>query len=291
MKRSSSASSASFPRRKLALLLLVVASALCGRAEEWAPNITLTAGWQSNATNAHLDSDQVDSLQVMADGVASHRYAFGTADSLHLTGHLAAEWWPRYEGLQTGAIGARTEWRHKFGLGAMAPVLSAEIAGDLIAAKEEGRRGSRLGFTVAFQKRFNDVTRVTVAHELAQRYARVAVFDHEANETSLTLDRDFGSLKRLTFSVHHRDGEVVSYATPPRPDLVALASSRVEVDTFDRPMVAYSIDARTWRARVAFARALDEHSAIVGAYEWRNTERKPLRYVNHLVSIALVHQF
>jgi len=270
---------------------LLTSAALPVHAENWAPNITLTAGWQSNASNAVLSSDQIDSLQMTVDGVASDRYGFGRDDSLHLTGHVAAEWWPRYELLMTGAIGARAEWRHKFGLGSLAPVLSAEIAGDFVTAKESGRRGPLAGLNVAWQKRFNDVTRLTIAQAISRRYAKVAVFDQEAHESSIAVDRDFGDLNRLTFSVHHREGDVVSYATPPRPDLVALASNRIAVDTFGRPMVAYSIDARTWSARAAFARALDENSAIIAAYEWRQTERKPLRYANHLVSFAFVHQF
>jgi hypothetical protein len=277
--------------RHVVLSALLATSATLIRAEDWAPNITLTAAWMSNASNAEVSSDQIDSLQMTADGVASERYGVGRDDALHLTGHLAAEWWPRYDSLLQGAVGARGEWRHKFGLGALAPTFSAEIAGDYLEAQERERHGVIASATLAFQKRFSPAFRVTVAHQYTERYARSPVFDQESHESRLVLDRDFDGKKRLTLSVHFRDGDVVSYATPPRPDLVAIASDRIEVDTFNRPMVAYSIDARSYSARASYARAMDETSAVVATYEWRYTERRPLEYTNHLVSIALVHQF
>lgn len=260
-------------------------------ADDWAPNATLSAVWNSNATNANLDSDQIDTLQFKADILASQRYGLGQDDSFHLSGHAAGEWWPRYDGLLGGAIGARLEWRHKFGLGALAPVISIEAAADGTMAREDGRSGASTGVTLSFRKRLNNTTRLTVSHEIARQDARQPAFDREGNESSIELDRDLSDVTRLTFTLRHRNGDVLSYATPPRPDLVALAPNRVLVETWGRPMVAYSIDARTWSARAALTRAVDETTAIVAAYEWRTSKRKTLSYVNHLVSVALVHQF
>jgi hypothetical protein len=56
-------------------------------------------------------------------------------------------------------------------------------------------------------------------------------------------------------------------------------------------MTAYRIDATTWSGRAALVRALDDSSAIIVSYEYRNTIRGPLRFPNHLLSVALVHQF
>lgn len=261
------------------------------RADDWAPNLTLAGVWDSNVTNAELESDQIDSLQFKADLLASKRYGLAANDSLHLSGHAGGEWWPRYDGLLNGAVGGRIEWRHKFGLGALAPVFAAELAADGVQAREDGRSGSTTALTLSLRKRFSDTLRLTLWHEIARKDARFAVFDRQGNETTLELDRDFNEVTRLTLGVRHRNGDILSYATPPRPDLVDLAPNRLAVDTFDRPMTAYSIDARTWSARGAVTRALDDSSAIIAAYEYRQTKRGTLSYGNHLVSIALVHQF
>jgi hypothetical protein len=261
------------------------------RADDWEPNLTTAALWHSNATNADTTTDQIDSLQLQADLLASQRYAYSRDDSVHLAGHIAAEWWPRYNGLMTGAVGARAEWRHKFGISALAPTFSIGGAADAIAAKETGRRGVSTGVTVALRKRFNDLTRGTFSHEVGWMDARYGAFDRAASETTLEVDRDLTELTRLTFTVRFRDGDVVSYGSAGRAELEALAPQRVDVETFGRPMVAYRIDARSWSARVAFIRALDQDSAVIAAYEWRETERSTLSFVNNVVSVALVHQF
>ena len=83
-------------------------------ADNWAPNLTATAAWHSNATYADRSSDQFESLQLNADILAGRRYPFGRDDALVLTGHFAGDWWPRYNDLTRGAAGGRAEWRHQF---------------------------------------------------------------------------------------------------------------------------------------------------------------------------------
>jgi hypothetical protein len=261
------------------------------RADEWAPNLTATAVWNTDVTNANRPSDRIGALGLGGDIVASDRFGLGRDDSLHPGFHFAGEWWPRFNGLMTDAGGVQLEWRHKFGLGALAPVFSLDGGVDLVGAKETGRRGTATHVGAALRKRFNDHWRATLSHEYTAHDARYAVFDRRAHETALELGRDFTDVTRLTLRASYRDGDIVSYATPPRPDLAALAPIRLNVETFGSPMVAYSVNARSLALKGAFIRALDESSAVIAAYEWRDTERGALRYVNHLVSLALVHQF
>jgi hypothetical protein len=270
-----------------AILILTVVA----RADQWSPNLTLTTTWQDNASNADRDADQIGALQVTGEVVANERYSIGRNDSAHLGFHFAGDWWPRYQGLMTGAMGARAEWAHKFGLGALAPVFSVELAGDLVAAKETGRRGTSTGVSIVLRKRFNDLWRASLTQEFNQMYARYAVYDKQGAQTTLEIGRDLTEVSRLTVSAFYRSGDIVSYATPPRPDIVPLAPNRMTVDTFQRPFVAYSVDARTHGAKLAYIRALDENSAVILGYEYRRTERDSLSYVNQLVSLALVHQF
>jgi len=268
-----------------------VALAIVARADNWAPNLTATAVWNSNVTHAERSNDQLDSLLITADVLASQRYPFGRDDSLHLRGHLAGDWWPRYNGLLTGAVGGRAEWAHTFGVGARAPVVSIEGAADAVAAKETGRRGVSTRITASVRQRLNDRTRATLSHEVGWFDARYGTFDSAGSETAITIDRDLTDVARLTFTARFRDGDVVTYASGFRPDLEALAPNRVAVRSFGRSMTAYRVDARMWSGRIAFVRALDESSAIVVAYERREVERKSLQYGEHLLSIALVHQF
>jgi hypothetical protein len=280
-------------RHWCAVVTLVSAAVLCSasRADDWAPNLTTTATWESNATNADASADQIDSLRLNGDLVASQKYPFGRDDAVHATVHFGGEWWPRYNGLTSGAIGGRVEWRHQFGTDPLAPTVSVEGFADGVVAKDTGRRGGLFGAMFSARKRFNDATRGTLSHEVSWFDARYATYDRGASETAVEVERDVNSVTRFTLRGAFRDGDIVSYASGARPDLVALAPDRLDTELFGRTLTAHRIDARTWSARGAFIRALDDRSAVIVAYEWRKSTRTPLRVTDHLISVSLVYQF
>lgn len=261
------------------------------RADDWKPAVTATALWHSNASHAEAAADTVRGYELTADLLAAQRTPVGRDDAYHLALHLAGDAWPRFHGLLCAEAGGRAEWQHKFGVAAVSPVLSFETAADASLARESGRSGVSAGFTTTLRKRFNNLTRGALRHEFAWVDARLATFDRRARETSLELDRDLSDLVRLTLTARFQDGDVVSYATASRPDLAQLARHRTTLGSFGRPMTAYRIDARTWSGRVALLRALSQRSAVVVAYEGRETRRAPLRFVDHICSVALAHQF
>ena len=263
------------------------------RAQDWAPNITTAATWQSNATNADRATDILAALQLRSEFSAARRLTFGGSDVLRLGGQLTAEAWPRYDGLDRGAAGIRASWTHKFGLGALAPTLALELAGDAFAARESGRAGRAGSATLVLQKRLDDSWRLSVAHERARYDARQHAFDRTGEETFARADYDFDRRWRLSATARHRHGGVLSYATPPRPDLLAAGKALTTVTTFDRnrPMVAYYFIARTVSGEAALSRALGDAAALNVAYEFRETEKGAIRYVNHLVTVGVTRQF
>ena len=272
-------------------LLALLGFATAVHAENWAPNLTTTATWHSNATNAESSDDQLDSLQINADVLASHRYKFGRDDAIRLSAHFAGDWWPRYNALLRGAAGGRAEARHQFGADPLAPEIAIEGAVDVVEARETGRRGLATAGTASIRKRITPLTRATLWHEVSWFNARLGTYDYSASESAFEIDRDFGKVMRLTFTAKFRDGDIVTYATGPRPDLEDRAPHRIETDTFERPMTAYRIDAQTWSGRLSLVRALDDSTAILVAYEHRASKRGPFRFPDHLLSVAMVHQF
>ena len=277
--------------RSIAVFIWLCASALAAAPTDWAPNITTTATWDSNATNADRASDTIGALQLRAGLDVTHRIAFAGNNALFVGAQFTAEAWPRFDGLDRSAVGPRLAWQHKFGLGALAPTLSVELAGDAVFARESDRAGFAGAATFALRKRLDETTRLSLTHERFRHDARVLVFDLTSHETALELARDLGERWSLTLGAHHREGDVLSYATPPRPDLVALAKVRVPNTAFDRPLVAYSLDAHSLTGSLVLSYALDPATSLALGYNYRDTTRRPLRYVNHLVSAALARQF
>jgi len=265
--------------------------ARAAHADDWAPNLTTTAAWHSNATNAESSDDQLDSLQINADILAAQRYPLTRDDTLQLAAHFAGDWWPRYTELLRGAAGGRAELRHRFGADPLATEISVEGAADAVEAREYGRRGVSTGVLARLRKRLNPLMRVGLSHEVSWFNAKLGTYDFAASETALELDRDVSKTTRITLTGRFRNGDIVTYASGFRPDLEDRAPNRVETDTFERTMTAYRLDAQTWSGRLALTRALDDSSAIQVAYEYRHGKRGPFTFPDHLLSVGMIYQF
>ena len=176
LRRVASASASAAACACAAALALTFSIRPALRADDWAPNLTLEATWLNNASNADLGGDQIDALRTRADIIAAENYALGRDDALRPIFHAGAEWWPRYQGLTTGALGARIEWQHTFGAGPLAPVLALGGGGDFVAARESGRRGTEVLASLAARKRFGPLWRAALTHEWTQLSARAAEF-------------------------------------------------------------------------------------------------------------------
>lgn len=249
------------------------------------------ATWNSNATNANAGADRIAALMVSADFATSTRYSLAAADALLPELHVAVEAWPRFDDLDEIAAGSRARWQHKFGLGPFAPVFFIDAGADAIGAHDNRRTGFRGSAAAGWRKRLTELTTLSGTLEASHRHAREAAYDRDGTQANLEVIHTLTDTVRLNLSGFWRNGDVLSHATPPRPDLVTLAPDRLTVDTFGRRFVAYSIRAQTLGGRILLGRALSEKSEITLAYEYRDTERSGFRYVNQLVSLGLVHQF
>lgn len=277
------------------LLLALALVALTTRAADlragWAPNLTATATWQDNLSNADRRSDRLGALVLSADLAASTRRGLSAADTLLLGAHLAGESAPRFDALDRATAGASLTWQHKPGLGPTASVWSATLATDALVARDAARSGFAAALTVTWRRRLDADTLLRFSTELSRLDACGAVYDRSAVESTAAVTRSLTSVWQLGAFARLRFGDVLAYATPPRSDLVALARARTNVTTFDRPMVAYTFSARTVAAGLDATCTLDERTSLLFAAEYRVTDKSSFRYVNRLVSAALARQF
>lgn len=252
---------------------------------------TLTAAWDDNINNASRSPDRIAAPQFRGGFTATQRHSLGSDWALLPGVALSAEACPHYDGLDFIAAGPRFALQRKLGLGAFAPVLRLELGADVMAARESARSGFAGTTTLRFSQRFSEETRAEVSAELARLDARGAVFARTGRTLAAALDHDLDERWRVSLRLAWRDGDVVSYATPPRPDLRLSSRALTTIDTFDRPFIAYRLNAHTLSYGFALSPALGERTALTLACELRETERPGERYVNHLVSLALTRQF
>lgn len=277
---------------RAALPLAVLAFAAARAVASVTPSVTLTSTWNSNATNADRSSDVIGALQLLLSAeVSAASVTLGHDDSLVFGAEVDAEYWPRFDGLNRLVLGPTAAWRHKFGLGPMAPVFSVEFAVHGISAHDRDREGFDGSVRAAWRQRLDEATQLSVSFEQSRTDARDGVYDRTASEAAIELTRDLDETWRVSGTIRWRDGDVLSYARPPRPELVALSRDHDDNETFRAPFIVYSISARTWSGAVNLTRTLDERTALTFGYEVRSSESGPLSYVNHLVSAAVTRQF
>lgn len=270
-------------------LLAVSLAATAAAGPSWLPSAGTAAAWTSNITNANRPADIIGALQLGAEVGASRRQPLGRDDTFFTTLSARAEAWPRFDGLDRAGVGGRLAWQRKFGLGAFAPTFALEGAGEWMGARESGR-GGRLGLlALTARQRLASEWVVRARHEHARHDARAAAFDRTGRETTLALDWEAAPGWRLTASVSGRRGDVLAYATPPRPDILREGRATGLMTTFDRerPMMSYVLDARTVSWRLESSHSLDPRHTLSAAAEYRDTERGAVRYLNRNLSLSL----
>lgn len=276
---------------RLAATLLAVPLALAGPS--WLPSAHTSVTWQDNATNADRASDILDAAQILGEFAVTRRTQLARDDAFFTSLALTAESWPRFDGLDRAGAGVRLAWQHKFGLGPFAPLLALEGVGDFVTARESGRAGRNGLLVLTARQRLSQAWRVRGRHEEARYDGRAHAFDRTGRESTLGFEFEAAPGWRLSASGSRRHGGVLSYATPPRPDLLREGKALTTVTTFDRsiPMVAYYFIARTDSWRVESAHSLGATRTLSLAAEYRDTARGPVRYVNRLITLGVSQRF
>lgn len=277
--------------KRLALLLLPLLAHAAAPSATWSPNLTASIDWINNVSNGEAVWDRLDALRLNADALSSLRYDLGRFDAVHFSLHLAGDWFPRFEKLDSAAGGLRADWQHTFGADEWAPVFTFEGGGDYVAVVESARRGIDGVVNLKLTKKFGNVWHVGLTERFDRYNAKRGVFDSGSRETALEVARDINPTTRLSVTGRWREGDVVTYAQFNRPDLAAIAHDSAALTTFRLHQTAYAIDARTIAGRVALVHATSEEAALVLAYEYSSTSHTGLKYANQVISLGLVRQY
>jgi hypothetical protein len=110
---------------------------LTAAAEGVTADGSLTAAWNDNLSHSAEAADRREATVFSADGSFSRRFPLSRDTALLAGGAARVETCPSYDGIDTLAAVARLAVREKFGLGALAPVLSLNRGRDLPGIRPE----------------------------------------------------------------------------------------------------------------------------------------------------------
>jgi hypothetical protein len=95
---------------------------------------------------------------------------------------------------------------------------------------------------------------------------------------------DVTSSLQVAIGYIYREGDVISYAVPPRPDIARFSVEREDEDEFGQPLrTAYKLLGRTNAVSFSVAYQLTRYASVQLSYEYAVTTHDPLQYENHVV--------
>jgi hypothetical protein len=284
---------AGWRRNNLAFVFLLVCSLPPKGTLAVAADLTAEIGsrFESNVSNSDKPSDR------LAEGFLTARLDAGTSGvwgrdwrwQARLSGEGEEAF--RFNELSQIEGGVRLGIERKFGLGWKAPRLQSDVYSAFRGAGQPGASGFRLVPSLALVWQIAERGGVSVRYVPHWFFAQGALFDSAAHEAGISGWFDLFPRTRLFVNYSFRYGDVVSYATPPRPDLVAIAQVKELTDVFGAERMAYRFNADTQSVQAGIDQDLTTQIRFRAMYRFEITQRGSLEYENHIVEIGLRARF
>lgn len=258
---------------------------------DWIRDFRGEVSYDDNLSNSDRAAEQREDFSLAGQ---AHFGRFGElTDDLRvtITADLDARTFARYADFNRVVISSTAALRYRFGLGAMAPFVRLEGSGGYANFEQNLQDGGRYRADITAGKRITERLAVDASYFFEDIGGRIRLFDRRSNTFALTASFDLTETTRLTAAYEFRDGEVISYAIPERPDIVALSNAHREVATFGRTYEAYNLDAMTHTFAVGISQALTKSVSMNVRYEWRGTSRDQLSYVGNIVGVSIHASF
>jgi hypothetical protein len=273
----------------LAVLLAMVASA--ARAD-WRVDAETGALYDSNLSNSDRASDEKDDWAWQSNLRVGNGFQLARDLHLNLGVDLREQIWAQYDAFNNVAPGGTASLRYRFGLGRLAPWVLIEDRLAYAFFKEDNRSGVENRLRIRGGFGITERLSVEAAYTFDDYEAKTPFWDLSGNSGAIRLVFDATSSLQMAVGYLYRNGEVISYALPPRPDIFALSSARESVNSFGSPpYTAYRLRGVTNAFSASVGYTLRKYISLQVNYEFRNTTHGPLDYVNHLVEakVAFVY--
>jgi len=273
----------------LAVVFAMVASA--ARAD-WRIDAETGALFDSNLSNSERASDVKSDWAWQSNVRVGDGFQLARDLRLNLGADLREQVWAQFDAFNNVAPGGTASLRYRFGLGRRAPWVLIEDRLAYAFFKENDRSGLDNRFRIRGGLGITERLSVEAAYTFDDYDARNPFWDLSGNSGALRLTFDVTSSLQVALGYLYRNGDVISYAIPPRPDLVALSSAHEPVNGFGSPpYTAYRLRGATNALSASAGYTLGKYFSVQVNYEYRNTTDGPLEYVNHLVEAKVAFAY
>jgi hypothetical protein len=272
---------------------VLLAMTLSFAQAEWRLDTDTGCFYDSNLSNSDRASDEEYDLAWKTDLRIGNGVQLSRDLRLNVAADLHSAVWGHYDGFNEIGAGASAGLRYRFGLGRQAPwiLLEERIGYDRFHDSELS------GWDESLRLRGGIAISERIALEAGYVFENFAApdnfYDIQGNTGVARIIVDLTSSLQVVLGYSYREGNVISYAVPPRPDILALTSQRRTVTIFgtDPLYTAYRLRGQTHTISVTTGYALTKYLSVQLAYEYASTSHDPLQYENHLVEAKVAFAY
>jgi hypothetical protein len=258
---------------------------------EWRFDAETGAIYNSNLSNAERASDVRDDWAWKTDVRVGDGFQLTRDLRLNIAANLRGELWDRFGSFNEIDVGALAALRYRFGLGRQAPWVQLGNRFGYDRFQDSSRSGYEESIDLRGGVSLSEQVALEAGYSFENYAAPDTFYDRQNHHADARVIVDATSSLRVAVGYGYREGDVISYAKPPRPDIRRLSIEEREDDaTFgSNPLfTAYKLLGRTHSVSVSAAYVLTKYASVEVDYEYAVTLHGPLQYENHLVAAKLL---
>ena len=240
--------------------------------------------YNSNLSNSDRSADVRDDWAWNSDISAGNALQLTRDLRLNFGAHLRGELWDRFGAFNTIGPGASAGLRYRFGLGRQAPwvLLEDRFGYDRFQDTAQSGCDNVLNFQAGIA--LSDRIALEGGYAFESFVAPDGFYDRQLHRANASIVFDVTSSLQVTAGYIYREGDVISYAVPPRRDIARFSIEREDEDEFGQPpRTAYKLLGRTHALSFSVAYQLMKYASVQLGYEYAITTHDPLQYENHVV--------
>ena len=266
----------------LSIVLLIVFSSFA-RAE-WRFEAETGAFYDSNLSNSDRSADVRDDWAWKSQISAGNSLQLTRDLRMNLGADLRGEVWDRFGAFNTIGPGASAGLRYRFGLGRQAPWVLVENRFGYDRFQDTAQSGNDNMFNLQAGIALSDRLALEGGYAFESFVAPDDFYDRQVHRGNARILFDVTSSLQVSIGYIYREGDVISYAVPPRPDIARFSIEREDEDEFGQPLrTAYKLLGRTHALSFSVAYQLMKYASVHLSYEYAVTTHDPLQYENHIV--------
>src|SRR6188472_1911273 len=269
-------------RMTLGIVLLMLLSSFA-RAE-WRFEGQTGVVYDSNLSNSDRSADVRDDWAWRSDVSVNNGLQLTRDLRLNLGADVRGDVWDRFDAFNTVGVGASAGLRYRFGLGRQAPWLLLEDRFGYDRFHDTPQSGNDNVVNLRAGVALTDRLELEGGYAFESFVAPNDFYDRQLHRADARMVFDVTSSLQFALGYSYQEGDVISYAVPPRPDIARFSVERENEDEFGQPLrTAYKLLGRTHALSFSIAYQLTKSASVQLGYEYADTTHDPLQYENHLV--------